>query len=155
MGGLLSGIATDRDQKRKGCPMPHPTSVYLAQDGAPPLKRMDTTTGFPPRSEFAERLAGSVTAFPHAAKRWARSQKPVRNHLYLARRPGSGEYYLNNGRIRREANPKLLKFTASGTTGSEALNLELNRWFHGITHTRGSAHRLKLRISRIAKLKAF
>ena len=119
------------------------------------LRNIDANIGFATRREFRGYLPDAVTAFPHMAKNLTWSKKPVKRHLYMARSASKTERYLNNGRIRRDATPKLLKYMTFGATGVEALNAELKRRFHGISHLRAPILRLKLRISQISNLLAF
>ena len=119
------------------------------------LGNVDASVGFTSRREFCGYLPDAVAAFPHLAKNLTGSKKPVKRHLYTACSASTTEWYLNNGKIRRDATPKLLKYMACGTTGVEALNAELKRRFRGISHLRAPKLRKKLRIFQISKLLTF
>ena len=124
-----SGISKSRISKRKATNF---------------LRNLDTKNGFNSRGEFGLRLQNAVAAFPAYAVKWTLEKRPVKRHLFDACSPSGSEWYLNNERIRRDATPQLVNYMARGATGSEALNAELKRWFHGIAHMRPSTMRLEL-----------
>ena len=119
------------------------------------LRNIDAKAGFASRREFCGHLSDAVAESPHLAKNLTWSKNPVKRHLYMACSASTTEWYLNNGRIRRDATLKLLKYMACGTTGVEALNAELKRRPHGISHLHAPILRLKLRIFQISKMISF
>ena len=119
------------------------------------LKSISPERGFDSRGEFMMYLSLLVTAYPELAKKKGRTSRTIKQLLKSACDPSTAEWYLNNERIRRNLSPKLRPFVAVGATGSEAINAELKLWFRGIFQIHGPILRLKLRISQVAKLKAF
>ena len=91
------------------------------------LSNVDAKIGFKSRGEFCGYLSDAVASPPHMAKKWTWSKKHAKRHLYMACKAIATEWHLNNGRIRRDATPKLLTYMASGTTGVGDISAEPKR----------------------------
>ena len=119
------------------------------------LSRIDGSKGYKDREAFCKDVAALVCAYPHLAGQKTRSNNPVRVHLHRITEPGNIEWLLNNERIRRNLSPNPKRILCVGTTGVEALNAELKRWFNGIVELHAPILRLKLRVFALAKLLTF
>ena len=111
--------------------------------------------GLRSRAEFCMYMADLVVAYPELSSKRTNASRAVWEHLYAACEPSKIEWYLNNERIRMAISPHLVAHMAFGTTGSEALNSEVNRWFSHINQMRATVLMLKLRVFQLCNLAAF
>ena len=100
-------------------------------------------------------MADLVVAYPELSSKRTNASRAVWEHLYAACSPSKIEWYLNNERIRMAISPHLADHMAFGTTGSEALNAEIKRWFSGVVQMHASILKLKLRVFHLRSLIAF
>ena len=119
------------------------------------IQRINCERGLKSRAEFCMYLADLVVAYPELSSKRTNASRAVWEHLYAACDPAKIEWYLNNERIRMSISPHLADHMAFGTTGSEAMNSEVKRWFAQINQMRASVLRLKLRVFQLCNLAAF
>ena len=119
------------------------------------IRSVNCEEGLRSRAEFCMYMADLVVAYPELSSKRTNASRAVWEHLYAACGPSKIEWYLNNERIRRAISPHLVPHMAFGTTGSEALNAEVKRWFSHINQMHASVLRLKVRVFQLCNLAAF
>ena len=116
---------------------------------------VDTSSGFKRRSEFCAYIASAAQACPSCVREKTQTERRIGDLLCAPCGAETIERHLNNERIRDEVDPPIREYMDVGTTGPDALESELKRWFPGISQIHSSAIRLKLRVFQICNLMSF